>query len=89
MECLCHICNWVKGRPLAEILTDHRWNVGLRDRLLIILRTAQSIQKLHNGKVVHRDIAPDHLYVRSGERTCIINFGMAELINENSPSDPQ
>ena len=82
-----HICNWVKGQSLSEILMNGGWAMSLRERMMIILRTARSIRKLHDTDLVHRDIAPDHLYVTSDCNTCIIDFGMAEFISENSSCD--
>jgi serine/threonine protein kinase len=82
-----HVCSWVEGQPLCEILANGKRLMNSRDKLTIMLCAARTVRNLHDANIVHRDIAPDHLYLISDNRTRIIDFGMAELVNENSPSD--
>lgn len=82
-----HVCSWVEGQPLCEILANGKRPMSSRDKLTIMLRAARTVRNLHDANIVHRDIAPDHLYLMSDNRTKIIDFGMAELIDENSPSE--
>jgi tRNA A-37 threonylcarbamoyl transferase component Bud32 len=85
-----HVCNWVEGEPLSEILAHGNKPISLRNTLTIGLRVARIVQRLHKANIVHRDIAPDHLYLRPSSRSIyIIDFGMAELISENCASDVQ
>jgi serine/threonine protein kinase len=80
-----HVCQWVEGRSVLELPMASGTVLNLREKLLIVLRAARSIQQLHERGLVHRDITPDHLYVTSGFQTCLIDFGMAEFLKENSP----
>jgi hypothetical protein len=84
-----HVCSWVEGRPLCDILASGRWAVSSRDKLVIMQRVARTIQKLHDSNIVHRDIAPDHLYLTSDNRISIIDFGMAESVDEMTTGDAQ
>jgi hypothetical protein len=84
-----HVCSWVEGEPLSETLANGKCPTALRDKLTIILNAARSVRKLHEVNIVHRDIAPDHVFLASDNRTCVIDFGMAELVDDNSPRDAQ
>lgn len=82
-----HICGWVEGRSLQELLLVGASGLNHRQGLAIVLRAARSIQQLHELDIAHRDIAPDNLYVTAACQTCLIDFGMAEFLKEISADD--
>jgi tRNA A-37 threonylcarbamoyl transferase component Bud32 len=84
-----HVCCWVEGQPLCEVLANWRRPMSSRDKLITMLRAARTVKKLHDVNIVHRDIAPDHLYLMPDNHTRIIDFGMAESADENTGSDMQ
>jgi tRNA A-37 threonylcarbamoyl transferase component Bud32 len=76
-----HVCEWVGGRTVADLLSA-RVALDLKAVLRISLDNATFIQWLHNNGLVHRDIAPDHVFVDEDRKTCLIDFGMAEFQDE-------
>jgi serine/threonine protein kinase len=84
-----HVCNWVDGRSLSEMLDQGSWSMSLYEKLITIIQVADSVRRLHSLNLVHRDLAPDHIYVKGDQKTCIIDFGMAEYISENSVGEAQ
>lgn len=60
-----------RGTLLADLL--RRGGATLRTGLAV----AELLRDLHGRGIVHRDVAPDHLFVDSRGRVRIIDFGMA------------
>jgi Protein kinase domain len=52
-----HVCSWVEGQPLCEILANGKRPMSPRDKLKIILGIARTVQNLHDANIVHRDIS--------------------------------
>jgi len=82
-----HITEWVPGRSVLEVLTRGACSLTVREKAKIVINTARSVQRLHEEGLVHRDIAPYHVFLTPDCRTCIIDFGMAEFVRENSVKD--
>ena len=76
-DCLVLIEEYVEGESLTCFLKTHRIDAQGAER--IIRGLCMSLQSLHDLKpqVIHRDVKPDNIIIRSDGRVCLIDFNIA------------
>lgn len=65
----------VRGLPLDEFAT--RRNLGVRDRLMLMITVARAVHHAHQHSVVHRDLKPANILVDDAGHPKILDFGLA------------
>ncbi|MFM7278039.1 MAG: ATP-binding protein, partial [Microcystis aeruginosa] len=66
---------WLGGKTLA-----------LRDFLSLALRIVANLEKIHNAKVIHKDINPANIVLNPETRQIkIIDFGIASVLQRENP----
>ncbi|AJC83151.1 protein kinase-like domain-containing protein (plasmid) [Rhizobium etli bv. phaseoli str. IE4803] len=72
------VMDYVAGTPLNDYL--ERGGISSRDLLVVAQRVAEGLVATHERKIVHRDLSPDNIILRSGrpEEAVIIDFGIAK-----------
>lgn len=72
------VMDYVKG----EVLDEYVRKAGLPVRGLIQLYTAicDAIGYAHHRGVIHRDLKPNNILVRSDGSPCVLDFGLAKII---------
>ena len=70
---------YVDGRPLAKLL---RPDVALSDaqRFLIARQTAEALAHAHERQVVHRDVKPGNILIRTDGVVKVSDFGIGKLL---------
>jgi serine/threonine-protein kinase len=76
---LSYIMEFVEGAPLEEMLKNHG-SISLERAIEIIRETAAGLHYIHTKRVVHRDIKPGNLLIRSDGHLKITDFGLAQKI---------
>ncbi|WP_020408284.1 serine/threonine-protein kinase [Hahella ganghwensis] len=82
------LLEWVEGRSLKAILNDATSLLRVQDKRRILWQLATTIRSLHQQGIIHGDINPANIYVKSDGSTCLINFGAAHL-RGRSGSEPR
>lgn len=71
--------DFVDGTDLRHYLSDHgdrlRW-LQLRD---IVYPVMDALERVHAKGIIHRDISPDNIYVKSDGRPVLLDFGAARM----------
>jgi serine/threonine protein kinase len=60
-----------------------------KSKLAIVLRVAQIVRSLHARNIAHRDISPDHIFLVPDGNICLIDFGMADILDWDFTSRAQ
>ncbi len=64
---------WIRGRPLYEWARVH--NPTCRDVLLMLAQVAWTLEMLHRGECLHRDVKGDNILVEPEGRAVLTDFG--------------
>ena len=73
------------GESLRERLNGKP--LPVRQAIDFAVQIASGLAAGHERGIVHRDIKPDNLFVTSGERIKILDFGLAKLVNSDVSGD--
>lgn len=72
---------YVDGVPLDEYCDRHA--LGTVERIRLLLRVADALAHAHRNLVIHRDIKPNNILVRSDDgRPTLLDFGIAKLFGD-------
>ena len=81
------------GRPYLalERVEGQRLSAAARglsawERLLLLWRVCRTVEGLHAEDVVHGDLKPDHLLVRSDGRVAVLDLGLARDLRQPAPT---
>ena len=69
---------YIRGEPITRYCQEHQ--LGRRERLRLFQRVCNGVQHAHQKGVIHRDLKPDNVLVRSEDGMAqpkIIDFGIA------------
>ena len=73
---------FIQGVSLREYLAQHP--LTLKKALEIVLEIAYALCHLHTHGVIHRDLKPENILVTDEEHIKVIDFGIAQLLNQES-----
>lgn len=84
---LALVMEWVEGRPLSEMLREHAEGPSMSPWPLIPMATAWhyfsqllgALASIHALGIVHRDVKPSNILLRSDGMTKLTDFGIARL----------
>lgn len=80
MEC-------VEGVPIDVHVAEQ--NLSVERRLKLFVDVADAVAHAHARLVVHRDLKPGNIFVTKRGDVRLLDFGVAKLLEDDTPSDPQ
>lgn len=73
------IQEYVEGLTLPEFISS-RANISSKEKESLFLQLVAVISYSHDHKIIHRDIKPDNIMIRSDGRLKLLDFGSAKEI---------
>ncbi len=77
----------IDGRPL--VADARARDLGLPDRLRLLVAVALAVDAAHRALVVHRDLKPDNILVDREGQVKVLDFGIAKLIDTEEATQTQ
>ena len=71
----------VDGRPLLEYAGER--NLGLRERLALMIRICEAVEHAHQRGIIHRDLKPGNILVEESGQPKILDFGLARATDSD------
>ncbi len=79
------VMEYVEGSGLIDFCHD----IGVRDRLAILMRVCTAVEHAHIRGVIHRDLKPGNILVNESGQPKILDFGVARLTDIDLPGTRQ
>jgi tRNA A-37 threonylcarbamoyl transferase component Bud32 len=74
----------IEGRRLDQYAAQER--LGIRERLVLMVKIAEAVQHAHQQGVIHRDLKPVNILVDSTGQPKILDFGVARVMSADLPN---
>lgn len=76
------------GETLSEYLAENNMQIEPSFALYIVNETGKALKALHAQKIIHRDVAPDNIFICSGKdlRIKLMDLGAARLVDSSDNS---
>jgi eukaryotic-like serine/threonine-protein kinase len=84
---LCLVLEYVQGVALDRYCVDHA--LSLARRFTLAVQVADALAHAHARSIVHRDLKPSNVVVTADGAVRLLDFGVAKLLDETAPAQPQ
>lgn len=72
-----YVMEFVEGESLGQRI-DARGRLTPDDAVRIITQVAQALQYAHQNRIIHRDVKPDNILIRTDGHAKLTDFGLAK-----------
>lgn len=73
---------YVQGQPIDVYCRQQQ--LGLRDRIGLLLRACEAMAHAHSRLIVHRDLKPQHILVTDEGEVRLLDFGIGGLLHQDA-----
>jgi len=77
------VMEYVDGLPLDQFCDERR--LTIRERLELFVHICAAVQHAHASLVIHRDLKPVNILVRSDAWPVLLDFGIAKVTDPSGP----
>jgi len=76
------VMEFLDGSDLGSILSRHQGGLKAEQAVNYVIQACEALAAAHERGVVHRDLKPQNMFVVTGERLKICDFGVAKLVSQ-------
>lgn len=77
------VMEYIDGVTLSEYLNNNGGKIDYMSAIEMLSPVMDSLEKIHNAGIIHRDISPDNIMVTKDGEMKLIDFGAARIIDNN------
>jgi eukaryotic-like serine/threonine-protein kinase len=77
----------VEGVPIDVHASEHK--LSIEQRLRLFVDVADAVAHAHARLVIHRDLKPGNIFVTKSGDVRLLDFGVAQLLEDDTPADRQ
>jgi len=74
------VMEYLEGETLGKILKRVK-KISAKESIGLILPVMKALQKIHEAGMIHRDIAPDNIFVTNEGRVVLLDLGSARYVS--------
>ncbi len=75
------VMEYIEGITLSQYLESHGNKLPYNQVIKMMTPVMDSLEKIHAGSIVHRDISPDNIMVSDNGAVKLIDFGAARIVD--------
>src|SRR4029434_1639884 len=76
---------FVDGETLRHYMTDRQ--MAWQEMLDVFIQAASALAAAHKAGIVHRDVEPENIMIRSDGYVKVLDFGIAKLTERKAPAN--
>jgi serine/threonine protein kinase len=77
------VMEYLEGRTLKELLRE-KGKLNFSEAMSIITPVLDALSAVHGAGIIHRDVAPDNIFIRTDGSVTLIDFGAARAFAQNA-----
>lgn len=78
------VMEYIEFPTLEKYMLSQRRMMTTEEAVALGVHVSEALEEIHRAGVIHRDIAPDNLFINSNGEVKIIDFGSARLSKEDT-----
>jgi serine/threonine-protein kinase len=78
------VIEYIEGKTLSEIIKEADGLLPLAQSLRIMEELADALNYAHREGTQHRDIKPSNIMIEKGQRTVLMDFGIAKIVRDGA-----
>ncbi|MGN0630516.1 MAG: protein kinase [Ruminococcus sp.] len=78
------VMEYLEGIDLAYYMGQNHGKCSYSDTIKIAEKLFDAVEAIHNNGIIHRDIAPDNIMIKTPEQVKLFDFGAAKFADSNS-----
>lgn len=71
------VMEYIEGQSFKDYLENRGGRISFEEALFLLMPVMQSLDAVHKEGMLHRDIAPDNIYITNAGPTKLLDFGAA------------